>query len=163
MVHLASGAAFFVSGTYILFNTQRGHLEVWAFQLHLSSPADGDAHLDRLCVSKEGAEREWFKPRWGWSSLTGEHRYSICSPCCVCCAKSLQSCLTLCDPMNCSPQVLCPWDSPGENTGVGFCALLQEIFRIQGSNSNLLCLLHWQVGSLPLAPPGKPQLRIFQP
>ena len=26
----------------------------------------------------------------------------------------------------------------------------------QGSNPCLLCLLHWQVGSLPLAPPGKP-------
>ena len=25
----------------------------------------------------------------------------------------------------------------------------------QGSNSHLLCLLHWQAGSLPLAPPGK--------
>ena len=26
---------------------------------------------------------------------------------------------------------------------------------LKGSNSHLLCLLHWQVGSLPLAPPGK--------
>ena len=26
----------------------------------------------------------------------------------------------------------------------------------QGSNLHLLCLLHWQVGSLPLAPPAKP-------
>ena len=26
-----------------------------------------------------------------------------------------------------------------------------------GSNLHLLCLLHWQAGSLPLAPPGKPQ------
>ena len=30
------------------------------------------------------------------------------------------------------------------------------IFPTQGSNLCLLCLLHWQVGSLPLAPPGKP-------
>ena len=29
-------------------------------------------------------------------------------------------------------------------------------FLTQGSNSRLLCLLHCQVGSLPLAPPGKP-------
>ena len=28
-----------------------------------------------------------------------------------------------------------------------------------GSNPSLLCLLHWQVGSLPLAPPGKPKHR----
>ena len=38
-------------------------------------------------------------------------------------------------------------------------ALLQGIFLIQGSNLRLLCLLHWQAGSLPLAPPGKPSLK----
>ena len=30
------------------------------------------------------------------------------------------------------------------------------IFLSQGSNLCLLCLLHWQAGSLPLVPPGKP-------
>ena len=30
------------------------------------------------------------------------------------------------------------------------------IFPIHGSNLHLLCLLHWQMGSLPLVPPGKP-------
>ena len=44
-------------------------------------------------------------------------------------------------------------DSPGKNTGVGYHALLPGVFRTQGSNSCLLSLLHWQVGSLPLAPP----------
>ena len=37
-------------------------------------------------------------------------------------------------------------------------ALLQGFFPTQGLNPHLLCLLHWQVGSLPLAPPGKPLL-----
>ena len=32
------------------------------------------------------------------------------------------------------------------------------IVPTQGSKQNLLCLLHWQEGSLPLAPPGKPRL-----
>ena len=50
----------------------------------------------------------------------------------------------------------CPWDSPGKNTRVGCHALLQGIFLTQGSNSLLLCLLHLQVGSLPLVLPGKP-------
>ena len=27
----------------------------------------------------------------------------------------------------------------------------------QGSNTYLLCCLHWKAGSLPLAPPGKPK------
>ena len=53
-------------------------------------------------------------------------------------------------------RLLCPWDSPGKNTGVGCHALLQGTFLTQGSNPCLLSLLHWQVGSLPLAPPGKP-------
>ena len=34
----------------------------------------------------------------------------------------------------------------------GCCALLQGIFPIQGSNLHLLCLLHWQAGSLLLEP-----------
>ena len=38
---------------------------------------------------------------------------------------------------------------------MGCHALLQGIFPTQGSNPHLLCLLHWQAGSLPLAPPGK--------
>ena len=36
--------------------------------------------------------------------------------------------------------LLCPWDSPGKNTGVGGHALLQGIFPSQGSNPHLL---HW--------------------
>ena len=45
-------------------------------------------------------------------------------------------------------RLLCPWDSPGKNTGVGCHFLLQGIFPTQGLN---LCLLHWQVDSLPLS------------
>ena len=74
----------------------------------------------------------------------------------LCCAKLLQSCPSLCDTMDCSPQGSSPWDSPGKNTGVGCHALLQGIFLTRGSNPHLLCLLHWWVGSLPLVPPGKP-------
>ena len=53
-------------------------------------------------------------------------------------------------------RLLCLWDSPGKNTGVGSHALLQGIFPTQGSNLRLLHLLHWQAGSLPLVPPGNP-------
>ena len=38
---------------------------------------------------------------------------------------------------------------------MGCHALLQGIFLTQESNLHLLCLLHWQAGSLPLGPPGK--------
>ena len=81
---------------------------------------------------------------------------------CVCVyarAKSLQSCLTLYYPMDCSPPgSSVHGDSPGKNTGVGCHALLQGIFPTQGSNPHLLHLLHRQEGSLPLAPPGKPRM-----
>ena len=35
-------------------------------------------------------------------------------------------------------RLLCPWDSPGKNTGVGCHSLLQGIFPTQGSNQGLL-------------------------
>ena len=47
---------------------------------------------------------------------------------------------------------------PSKNTGVAYHAFLQGIFPTQGSNAHLLFLLHWQAGSLPLPPPGKPQI-----
>ena len=37
---------------------------------------------------------------------------------------------------------LCPWNSPGKNTGMGSHSLLQGIFLTQRSNPHLLCLLH---------------------
>ena len=49
-----------------------------------------------------------------------------------------QSCLTLCDPMDCSPpHSSVHGDSPGKNTGVGYHTLLQGIFPTQGSNPGL--------------------------
>ena len=42
-----------------------------------------------------------------------------------------------------------------KNPWVGCHALLQGMLPTQGSNLPLLHLLHWQVGFLPLAPPGK--------
>ena len=45
-----------------------------------------------------------------------------------------------------------PWNSPGQNIGVGSCSLLQGIFPTQESN---LGLLHLQADSLPAEPQGK--------
>ena len=59
----------------------------------------------------------------------------------------IQSCLTPCGPMDCKPiRLLCPWNSPGNDTGVGCQFPLQGIFQTEGSN---LCLLQWQADSLP--------------
>ena len=40
--------------------------------------------------------------------------------------------------------LLCPWKSPGKNTGVGSYFILQGIFPTQRLNPCLLCLLQWQ-------------------
>ena len=47
-------------------------------------------------------------------------------------------------------RLLCSWDSQGNNTGMGCHTLPHN-----------LCLMHWQVGSLPLASPGKPHRRLY--
>ena len=103
-------------------------------------------------------------------SYNTKWNYHVCSV--------AQSCLTPCDPVDCSPPgssvhgilqasilewvaisfsrgsswppLLCPWDSPGKDTGAGFHFLLQEIFPTKGLNLCLLRLLHWQADSLPL-------------
>ena len=68
----------------------------------------------------------------------------------------LQSCLVLCNSMDCSPSGFsCSWDSPGKNTRMSCHALLQGPFLTQGSNLYLfICiarqvLYHWcHLGSL---------------
>ena len=76
---------------------------------------------------------------------------------CVC-AKSLQSCLALCEPMGCS--------LPGSCVHGILQARILEWAAVPSSRGSsrprdrtsvsYVCLLHWQAGSLPLAPPGKP-------
>ena len=55
-------------------------------------------------------------------------------------------------------RLLCPWNFPGKNIGVGCHFLLQGIFPTQGSKLCLLYLLCWQVGSLPAEPLVKPNI-----
>ena len=71
---------------------------------------------------------------------------------CICCISG--QLIGLVSQSNCLPtRVLCPWNSPDQNTGVGCHFLLWGIFLTQGSNPDpLLCryiLLESQ-------PPGKP-------
>ena len=75
---------------------------------------------------------------------------------CWCSATSLMSNSEI--PWTMACQLLCPWNSPHKHAGLGCHALLQGIFLTQGSNSCLLHLLNWKVGSLPLASPGKSTL-----
>ena len=72
-----------------------------------------------------------------------------------------QSCLTLCDPMDCSHQApLSMTFFSGENIGVGCHFLFRGIFPTQGSYLHLLCLLHCQRTLYLLShPSGNLQLR----
>ena len=84
--------------------------------------------------------------------------------CCACMrAKSLQSCPTLCNPMDSYEAYQAPLSIGSSRqeywSGLPF-SLLQGIFLTQGSNPCFLYLLHWHVGSLPLTPLGKPQRNV---
>ena len=71
--------------------------------------------------------------------------------CCAVLCSVTQSCLTLCDTMNCSLLGFSVHgDSPGKNTGVGCHALPQGIFPTQEPRSPAL-----QEDSLPSESPGK--------
>ena len=69
--------------------------------------------------------------------------------CVYCCYLVAKLCPTLLPPHALQPsRLLCPWDFPDKNTGVGCRFLLQGIFPTQGLN---LHLLRWQADSLPLS------------
>ena len=72
-----------------------------------------------------------------------------------------QSCPTLCDPMDCSlPGCSVLGDSPGKNTRVGCCTLLQGIFPTQGLNPDLPhCSVYMSIGSSDFCLKLKYQLR----
>ena len=55
-------------------------------------------------------------------------------------------------------RLLCAWDFPGKNPGVGCHFLLQRILLTWGLNQALLCLLHLQADSLPLRDLGSPKV-----
>ena len=74
------------------------------------------------------------------------NQYPIC-----CCCSVAKSCPTLCNLRLQPSRLLCPWDFPGKNTGVGCYFPLQGIFWIQESNP---CFLHWQAIFLPLSHKG---------
>ena len=120
-----------------------------------------------LSISAGGSEHSTtanLTPVWGWESesclhiqvfalsvlLGSELALDIVR------AKSLQSCPTLCYPIDCSPpRLLCPWGFSRQKYWSGCHALLQGIFLTQRLNPCPLCLWHWQVGSLSLVSPGK--------
>ena len=65
-------------------------------------------------------------------------------------------------------KILCPWEFSGKNAGVGCHFLLQGFFLTQGSNLQLLCLLHYGQMLYPLNHQGRPlswwwECKLMQP
>ena len=73
--------------------------------------------------------------------------------------QSLSRCLTLLRPHGPQPtRLLCPWDFPNKNTGVGCHFLLQGLFpKMWELNPHLL---HWQVDSFPLGHLGSHYIKV---
>ena len=76
-------------------------------------------------------------------------------------AKSLQSCPTLCDPIDGSPTGSPrPWDSPGKNTGVG-CHFLLQCMKVK-SESEVLQSCRTLHNPMDCSPSGSSIYGIFQ-
>ena len=84
----------------------------------------GESHGQRkaLWASVHGIEKSWTRLS-NFHSLTLYHEVKV-----------TQSCPTFCIPIC----IYSPWNSPGQNTGVGRLSLLQGISPTQGSNPGLL-------------------------
>ena len=76
-------------------------------------------------------------------------------------AKLLQSCLTLCDPIDGSPPGSPhPWDSPGKNTGAG-CHFLLQCMKVK-SESEVAQSCLTPINPMDCSPPGSSIHGIFQ-
>ena len=70
---------------------------------------------------------------------SGNSVWKAGSLCSCCCCLVTKSCPTLLQPLGLQPAtLLCPWDFPGKNAGLGCHFLLQGIFLTQGWNPHLL-------------------------
>jgi len=121
---------------------------------------------NRFCTGKSKCPGAWVcqqRAAWGWDGAAPDaSRESARGAVSICFFHFVPVCVSVPSvvsdsswPRGLQPtRLLCPWASPGKNTGVGCHFLLQGIFPTQGWIPSLLCLLRWQVDSLSLVPPG---------
>jgi len=115
---------------------------VWCFLWQWSK------HVSGALMGKDGfTDSSWA---WRLQAISNGRKVRDCVCVCVCVHLVMTDSLWPCGLQ--PARLLCPWNFPSKNTGAG-CHLFQSIFPIQGLN---LHHLHWQVGSLLLAPPGSP-------
>ena len=112
---------------------------------------------------------------WVWSSFlgfqSGEMTFSIyiyiskyiCIyyVLCVCARSVAQSCLTLCDSWTVAHQAPLSMEFAGQECWSKSPLPTPGDLPYPGVKPISLCLLHWQMDSLPLLPPGKPSILIM--
>ena len=107
--------------TIKLLTLEMGSPEVMSYSLHIEGPTEVIIFKSPgFSWQDDGVER---------CALTSSYKNTKTTKVEV---KVAQSCPTLCNPLD------CPWNSPGQNTGVGGLALLQRICPTQGLNPSLL-------------------------
>ena len=132
---------------------------IWGLGFSSSSQSVGRIHFPAVvgwtfsCLLSAGDHSQ--ECPLGWLCV----RACVCVRACACvCARALSrfgSVLTLCYAMDCSSPGS-PFHGILQARMLEWLAifLLQRVFLTQGSNPNLLYLLHWQAGSLALVPLG---------
>ena len=109
-------------------------------------------------ISSPATCRSWaqdhtlLSPLWHCLCMTAFITVSVCV------SSVAQSCLTLCNPWTIAHQAPLSMGFSRKEYWGGLPFLLQGIFLTRGSNPHFLLLLHWQVDSLPRAPPEKPKM-----
>ena len=76
---------------------------------------------------------EWINKLFYTHTHTHTHTHTQTYAAAVAAAKSLQSCLTLRPHRRQPTMLLCPWDSPGKNTGVG-CHFPLQCMKVKSEN-----------------------------
>ena len=103
-----------------------------------------------LVIPEPSTEHAWLA---GHRPQQGRQLFLLNQKCVCVCAKLHQSCLTLCDPVDCSLPGSSVRGFSRQDYWSGMPCPPPGVFPTQGSNPSLLYLLHWQRGSLPRKPP----------
>ena len=126
-------------------------LPIWVtlsllYQTHPNHRAFELFHVN--CLKYSSPRTQTHIISFSFKLLLQSHPLNVVSHCvcvCVCVCEVTSVVSNFVRPHGLQPaRLLCPWDSPGKNTGVDCSALFQGIFPTQGLNLCLLSLLHWQ-------------------
>ena len=135
---------------YIHFNTKSSLIEIWFISMkELPSCKQSFNILPNTVMFIYSVMKKY---------LHGEQCYYYYMLCVCMCAKLLRSCLIICDPRDCSLLVSSVHGILQTRILEWFAMPSYRGFSQPRDQSNqcLLCLLHWQADSLPLAPTRKP-------